>query len=109
MSEPLVVRMPGRVFRPLAEKAMKKTEMAIAVEESGEDQHRLAVLDLDICDAMANPRIKNIGAGFTAFIQLDGKEAIERLLGWIRDDDPRDLRLFRDTIRAKLKALGADS
>lgn len=104
----LVVRIPGRVFRPIAEKAMKKTEMAIAAEER-DDHDALAYLDLDLTEAIANARIKNVGASFSAFVQAEGPTQIERLLDWIGEDDPRDVRLFRDTIRAKLKALDADS
>jgi hypothetical protein len=104
----LVVRIPGRVFRPLAERAMKKTEMAIAAEER-DDYDALAYLDLDLTEAIAGARIKNVGAGFSAFVQTEGPTQIERLLDWIGDGDSRDLRLFRDTIRAKLKALDAES
>jgi len=100
--------MPGRVFRPIAEKAMKRTEQAIEVELIG-DRDALASLDLDLCDAIAKARLKDVGAGFSAFVQTEGREQIERLLGWIGDDDPRDVRLFRDTIREKLKALDAQS
>lgn len=104
MSSALVVRMPGRVFRPIAEKAMERTERAIQVELIG-DRDALAALDLDLCDAIASARLKDVGAGFSAFVQTEGKEQIERLLGWIGDDDPRDVRLFRDTIKKKLAEL----
>jgi hypothetical protein len=77
------VQMPGRIYERINVLAQRRT----AVGE-----------DLDLCEAVAEPRLKRRGAGFTAQLVLE-IEQIERLVDWIGNDQPKFMRDYRDQVR----------
>jgi len=59
--------------------------------------------DLDLCDALADPRLRRHGRGFVVDVVLEIAD-IERLMDWIGDDQPKFLRDYRDRVRAAIRA-----
>lgn len=77
-----MIKLPGRIYEVLNERAQVKCTFNI---------------DLDVCDALSRPRIKKRGAGFSAYLDLTAYQ-IRRLASWIKDDDTKRLREYRDAL-----------
>ncbi len=94
------LKMPGRVYNWFALEANRQRE---------------AAADIDLCDAIAKPRLKRVGRGFTAFIFLpelaqghrtDPAVQAKRLLDWAQDSAPAYVRDYRDWARKVLASEG---
>jgi hypothetical protein len=86
------LRLPGRIYAALIPKA--------------EDHAAHGDPDQDIADALSRPSIKRRGGGWSALIRLEPEDVL-RLADWIEDDDPAELRRYRDAMRDQAtEALG---
>lgn len=75
--------MPGRIYERFNE---------LAQEQADQDA------ELDLCEAIASPRLKRVGAGYTVYLLLE-IEQVERLTYWITERETKPLRDYRDRMR----------
>lgn len=76
------IRFPGRVYEGLLDLAEKHVDGP----------------DVDIAEALANPRMKRRGRGWTAAAKFTPEQGM-RMAGWITDDQPKYMRRFRESLR----------
>jgi hypothetical protein len=89
------LRMSGKVWERLAQMAQDRIA----------DQTRPPIprkLDEEIADALSRPKAKRRGVGYSMFIRLDIPQ-VERLAGWIGDDQPRFMREYRTQVEAAVR------
>jgi len=91
------LKMPGRVYNWFALEANRQREVSA---------------DTHLCDAIARPKLKRVGKGFTAYVflpELDQEDRVDpasqadRLLDWVTDSAPAYVRAYRDWARKLLK------
>lgn len=81
------LRMPGRVWEHFGERAQKELD---------------AGADTDLCEALSEPRMKRWGTGFVVWVALT-LEQVDRLSYWIADSDRKQLRDYREEMRASIE------
>lgn len=81
------LRMPGRIYERFNELAQEQADQAA---------------ELDVCEAIANPRLKRHGSGYVVFLPLE-VEQVERLMYWITDREAKPLRDYRDRVREAIE------
>jgi len=86
------LNMPGGVLRWFAQEAQRQMEMAS---------------DVDLCEAIGTPRLRRVGRGFRATLLLE-LDQTERLMYWVPDSAPADVREYRDNVRAALNLARSD-
>jgi hypothetical protein len=83
MTPRLHLRMPGRVYERLNARAQRHLD-----QDS----------DVDLCEALSEPKIRRRGAGWSVYVPLE-REQVRRLAAWISDRDPAFMRQYRDAMR----------
>lgn len=81
------LRMPGRIYEHFVAEAQVQTELSA---------------ELDLCEAIADAKLKRRGGGFTVYLALT-LEQVERLSYWIRDSDRKPLRDYKAEMRASIE------